>query len=73
MVGTINRFRPRSALGDVAKAHGLELAKVREMVTQLPYAFWAKFEEAQEGGDPPSPFADLRASYPYHQRIFGSG
>ena len=25
MVGTINRYRPRSALGDVAKAHGLEL------------------------------------------------
>ncbi|MCX6069123.1 MAG: PHP domain-containing protein, partial [Chloroflexi bacterium] len=24
MVATINRFRPRSALGDVAKAHGLE-------------------------------------------------
>jgi DNA polymerase-3 subunit alpha len=70
MVGTINRFRPRSALGDVAKAHGLEPAKVREMVVQLPYAFWAKFEEAQEGDDPPSPFADLRASYPHHQQIF---
>ena len=29
MVGTINRFRPRSALGDVAKAHGLAADKVK--------------------------------------------
>ena len=32
MVGTINHFRPRSALGDVAKAYGLEPKQVREMV-----------------------------------------
>jgi len=72
MVGTINRFRPRSALGEVAKAHGMESAKVREMVNQLPNAWWARFEEAQEGQDPPSPFADLRALYPspFHQQIF---
>ena len=72
MVGTINRFRPRSALGDVAKAHGLEPQKVREMVNQLPYAFWARFEEHEEGETPPSPFAELRAAYtsPAHQRIF---
>ncbi len=30
MVGTINRFRPRSALGDVAKAHGLPPAEVHQ-------------------------------------------
>lgn len=70
MVGTINRFRPRSALGEVAKAYGLEPVKVREMVNQLPYAFWAKFEEAEEGEIPPSPFADLRAIYPQHRQIF---
>ena len=72
MVGTINRFRPRSALGEVAKAHGMEAAKVREMVNQLPYAWWARFEEAQEGQDPPSPFAELRTSHPspFHQQIF---
>ncbi|MBK8822416.1 MAG: DNA polymerase III subunit alpha [Anaerolineales bacterium] len=67
MVGTINRFRPRSALSDVAKAHGIELSKVREMVNQLPYSFWAKFED---GEDPASPFADLRATYPQYQHIF---
>ena len=72
MVGTINRFRPRSALGDVAKAHGLDPQKVREMVNQLPYAFWARFEEHDEGAVPPSPFAELRAAYtsPAHQHIF---
>lgn len=70
MVGTINRFRPRSALGEVAKAYGLELSKVREMVNQLPHAFWAKFEEAQDGQEPPSPFAELRFSYPHCQQIF---
>ena len=72
MVGTINRYRPRSALGDVAKAHGIDPQKVREMVNQLPYAFWARFEESEEGETPLSPFAELRAAYssPSHQRIF---
>ena len=64
MVGTINRYRPRSALGDVAKAYGLEPTKVRELANQLPHAFWARFEESDEGGDPPSPFAELRSTYP---------
>ena len=63
MVGTINRYRPRSAVADVAKAHGLEPAKVRELADQLPHAFWTRFEESEEGKDPPSPFAELRAAY----------
>jgi DNA-directed DNA polymerase III PolC len=72
MVATINRFRPRSALGDVAKAHGLEPGQVRRMVEQLPYSFWARFEERENGGGPVSPFAELRASYPSptDRRIF---
>lgn len=72
MVGTINRFRPRSALGDVAKAHGLEPARVREMVNQLPYGFWARFEGGGDGKKPSSPFDELRAAYPSptYQRIF---
>jgi DNA-directed DNA polymerase III PolC len=72
MVGTINRYRPRSALGDVAKAHGLEPMKVRELASQLPHSWWARFEESEEGKDPPSPFAELRAIHsaqPY-QTIF---
>jgi DNA-directed DNA polymerase III PolC len=67
MVGTINRYRPRSALGDVAKAHGLEPVRVRELANQLPHSWWARFEEAEEGKDPPSPFTELRAAYPSEQ------
>jgi DNA-directed DNA polymerase III PolC len=72
MVGTINRYRPRSALGDVAKAYGLEPAKVRELANQLPHAWWARFEESEDGEDPPSPFAELRTTYPTsrYQSIF---
>jgi DNA-directed DNA polymerase III PolC len=74
MVATINHFRPRSALGDVAKAHGIEPAKVREMVKKLPYSFWARFEEAEgeEGALPPSPFAELRAggTWAQYERVF---
>ncbi len=72
MVGTINRYRPRSALGDVAKALGLEPTKVRELANQLPHSFWARFEESDEDHDPPSPFAELRSTYPSptYQHIF---
>ena len=72
MVGTINRFRARSALGEVAKAHGLAPATVREMAERLPYGFWARKEDAEEGADPPSAFADLHKSYPsaQFQRVF---
>ena len=79
MVGTINRFRPRSALGDVAKAHGIAAEKVREMTNQLPYGFWARVEEADpqgtgtgEGQQTPSSFAGLRNAHssPVYQRIF---
>lgn len=72
MVGTINRFRPRSALGEVAKAHGLETGKVREMINQLPFSYWARFEDHPEGQPPVSPFAELRAlsRTPGHEKVF---
>lgn len=70
MVGTINRYRPRSALADVAKAYGLEPAKVRELANQLPHAWWARFEDSADGEDAPSPFAELRTTYPNYQSIF---
>lgn len=70
MVGTINRYRPRSAFGDVAKAYGLSPAKVRELANQLPHSWWARFEERGEGGEPVSPFAELRVAYPQYQAIF---
>ncbi|MCX6034391.1 MAG: PHP domain-containing protein, partial [Chloroflexi bacterium] len=74
MVGTINHFRPRSALGEAAKAHGLAQGAVRELARQLPYGFFARPQEGEdeESGLPPSPFADLRSQYidPAYQRIF---
>jgi DNA polymerase III subunit alpha len=64
MVGTINRFRPRSALGEVAKAYGLAPTQVRAMVKNLPHSFWARRQERDEDGQPTSPFASLRELYP---------
>ena len=71
IVGTINRYRPKSALGDIAKAHGLEPAKVRELSNQLPHAFWMRFATGADG-KPTSPFAALRVAYPSptYQAIF---
>ncbi len=63
MVATINRYRPRSALGDVAKVYGLPPPQVVEMTKQLPYGFFARLEGNGEGEMPPSPFTELRAGY----------
>ncbi|HWQ46939.1 MAG TPA: DNA polymerase III subunit alpha [Longilinea sp.] len=65
MVGTINRFRPRSALGDVAKAHNISPKIVRELVEQLPYAFFSRMQDTDEETEKPSPspFSELRAWY----------
>jgi DNA polymerase-3 subunit alpha len=71
VVGAINRYRPKSALGDVAKARGLEPAEVRELSNQLPHAFWMRFATGPNG-KPEPPFATLRAAYPSptYQAIF---
>ncbi|MCD4674295.1 MAG: DNA polymerase III subunit alpha, partial [Anaerolineaceae bacterium] len=61
MVGTVNRYRPRSAVGDVAKAYGLEQNQIRKMVKQLPHSFFARRQEDVEGAE--SPFAVLRETY----------
>ncbi len=68
MVGTINRFRPRSALGDVAKAHGLAAGQGAR--DGQPAAIWVlgphgrRRRKAQE---PPSSFAELRRAYTSRQ------
>ncbi|HWR65276.1 MAG TPA: DNA polymerase III subunit alpha [Bellilinea sp.] len=41
MVATINRFRPRSAAGDVAKALGFSPTEARKLSQDLPNAFFA--------------------------------
>jgi DNA-directed DNA polymerase III PolC len=67
MVATINRYRPRSALGDIAKAYGIKPSKIREMTNQLPHAFWLGFADAQ---DPDSPYEELRGIYPQYAKVF---
>jgi DNA polymerase III subunit alpha len=71
MVGIINHFRPRSALGEVAKAYGLKSAQIREMAEKLPHSFWARRVERDVDGKPISPFAELRQTYSteVHQKI----
>jgi DNA polymerase III alpha subunit len=71
VVGTINRYRPKSALGDVAKAYGLSPAKVRELSNRLPHAWWARFAPTVDGKTI-SPFSELRNAYTsaQYQAIF---
>ena len=54
MVGTISRYRPKSAFGDVAKAHGLSPETIRQLSKKLPSSF-----RFQRESDPKDPFASL--------------
>jgi len=62
MVGTINRYRPRSALGDVAKANGLTPFQVRALMSGLPYRFWGPGRDNE--GAQEDPYAELAMRYP---------
>jgi DNA polymerase-3 subunit alpha len=62
MVATINRFRMRSALREVAKAHGLPSAEVSRLVDGLPYRGWGPPWMARSAG--PEAFNALRQRYP---------
>jgi len=50
MVGTINRYRPKSALGDVAKAYGLSPETIRQLSKKLPSSF--RFQRSDDDSDP---------------------
>lgn len=66
MVGTINRFRPRSALGEVAKAHGVPASEIRMMANQLPgFSYYRLSKEERE-----NPFTGLKAAYPKYDKVF---
>ncbi len=64
MVGTINRYRPRSALNDVAKAHGLTPAEIKDLTHHLPYHYFAAHEVGDDGETQPNPFAELLENHP---------
>jgi len=69
MVGTINRFRRRSALREVAKAYGLPAAEIKKLSESLPHRWWGPRPASD---DPERPFAILEKQYPdpRYQPIF---
>ena len=68
-VCTINRFRSRSALRDVAKAYGLPAEAVSALADSLPHRWYGP---PNRRGDNDAPYAELaeRFSSPIHQAIF---
>jgi DNA polymerase III subunit alpha len=68
-VCTINRFRSRSALREVAKAYGLPTAQVSTLADSLPYRW---FGPSRSGNRHEEPFAELAERYrsATHQAIF---
>jgi len=53
MVGTINRYRPKSALGDVAKVYGLSPEIIRQLSKKLPSSF--RFQRNDNDHNPFTP------------------
>lgn len=68
-VCTVNRFRSRSALREVAKAYGLQPEEVSFLADSLPYHWYAP---PSRGGTKMGPFAELSERYrsATHQAIF---
>jgi DNA polymerase-3 subunit alpha len=68
-VCTINRFRSRSALREVAKAYGLPAEEVSRLADSLPYRW---FGPGRRGGIKEDLFAELKERYTTvtHQAIF---
>jgi DNA polymerase-3 subunit alpha len=65
MVGTINRFRPRSALREVAKAYGLSQNAISSLIAHLPSRGWGPPQRRRESET--SPFTALEARSGFHQ------
>jgi DNA polymerase-3 subunit alpha len=67
-VCTINRYRRRSALREVAKAHGLSAMEIKALTENLPYRGWGPRSALQSA----PPFAELAQRYPspQYQAVF---
>ncbi|HPC05230.1 MAG TPA: DNA polymerase III subunit alpha [Anaerolineaceae bacterium] len=61
MIGTINRFRPRSAITDVAKAYGMTPSQAHDLSRTLPYSFFYRMDDGE--GSAPSPFHELAGTH----------
>ncbi len=64
MVCTINRYRRRSALRDVAKAYGLPAAQISQMADRLPQRWYGPASRKQ---NEEHPYAELQEQYRSHQ------
>lgn len=61
MVGTINRFRRRSALREAAKAHGLSAAEISALVERLPQRWYGPPDRFLP---PEDPYAEVAGAFP---------
>lgn len=70
MVATINRFRRRSALREVAKAHGFEAEHIKPLADALPHRYWGPPGSQLDKEE--DPFASLKSRYTSerHRRVF---
>jgi DNA polymerase-3 subunit alpha len=69
MVCTINRFRRRSALREVAKAYGLPAQEISALAERLPYRWYGPAGRRQANQPP---YVELAEQYtsPRHRQIF---
>lgn len=69
MVGTVNRFRRRSALRETAKAFGLSTGEVSALVGRLPHRWYGPPERV---ASPESPYAELQLAFsqPRYATVF---
>jgi DNA-directed DNA polymerase III PolC len=65
MVATINRLQYRSALREVAKAHGLPESEIKALSSKVPRRSWGP-----RGQPKSSPYDDLERMFPQHSQIF---
>jgi DNA polymerase-3 subunit alpha len=69
MVCTINRYRRRSALRDVAKAHGMPAAQISAMADELLHRWYGSPSATTTSDDPYAELA-IRYASPLHRMIF---
>lgn len=70
MVATINRFRRRSALREVAKVHGLQPEQIKPLADALPRRFWGPPGARPQTDEHPYAALQSRYSSALHRRIF---
>ncbi len=70
MVATINRFRRRSALREVAKAHGLSSKEIKTLIAELPSRGWGP--PSRRNSSAKAPYQGLKEKFPNpsYQAIF---